>query len=1339
MNINIQLKNGEKLILPSNTNHFYALPRLLQASTSVELKDSVDYDICTKNGTLLDPTSFKQLIQDYDNSTSARYIQLASKRSEELTAQAVQALTLNDKHLSLVNVCAYIKNKRNDEALDINLLRQTILLIQSASNEGTSDIAIDSLRLLIERIPHQMLHLLSQQIDINTTNHQEIKKTRTKKKKSKEIPTKTSLLSLLLSCCASKLATSRAAAAGLNPERVAKCHAVELRLACLIAPLVSPVFSTKTNKSQETKDNRTLQSLWTYAMKQSKSNLVSIVLGLAQSKENTIAASIALRSLSMAMHTSQFVREAIGSEDLVVKQIVPLLSIPMIKNNRTVTVEILKLISVVGSLPPGDSYLGNNIVVHGLFQCVRDNIPERIVMEFFGQENEEQEEQEEQKVASTSQSRNNNEDGNGSSEGGNANDNGDDDDTNDDAGTIDMSPWLLEEKDFQPPKVKASKRKNSVSDADLIVLPLEPLPSPKEKQATSVQLLRIGTFLLWRALSSFCGAISLTSSDTDFGDDQNDGGNSLTSRSKNIDGDVESGRNNKPIIDLSKFNHSSSDDDMDTLCVLSRALDRSIRACALGALATAASNNVMGDHIANSEDKRHQNRHEKFNVGLPSTSIKHLHQRSWEDYFLDVVQNDKDAQCRLSAVSVLCSLVGASSSSSSSSSSRGRIGSGGNGSDYATDNDASHVIRRIRVAANPRAAHILAKRMLEENEKAHGDSATYRSNNIDASNKSSFTIEREKVCDALSQRCAFVLCEMSLCADALANRHQMYSYATRQICMLDFVTATRGADTLTSLVQNEEYNEQHGHRHHVGHPQHPQSVIAVVQRCTNVLKGMVRSSDILSSDFDVSVRLRLNLLISLHRALYSMLHRTPLVLSGLVSQQQHGNFMLLGTLDMPNRHNSVTLRYYCLNTLWIMCKHTTCANSLIYDGLILRLKNILNNTEEEEILQVHALEILSWLARGLHSGGASRKATEEREHRIGLQIGGFDQNEYDKDQQEKEKNKNITVVAPVGTIGTTDNNDNKQNTKDKKKRVSGSHIIDSFLISVVLSSYNLKKYHFMSTALQSIARRCILVRSKRSVSQKKGIRIMIRLLEQNDMSEFTDSIHEHAAHTLMNLSTETKLQTSICRQGLKTLLMHCGAKTSLPETTEEEIFETRLHNLCSRVISNLQKNSKNRNAIYKMELKVRTLRTQEILNNTPRRPTHSRPPSVLSSPRNRRKKSGAADAAAMTDAGNSNGNSETNAEDDEKLAKIRQNKLEQKNMKKNFNIFYNELMENEEDDESGGTRPKSRLHLKPPKAPKVFNGKDVANPLLIRAMRRPFSAMYSPRTKRPMPQTEFSR
>lgn len=113
MNINIQLKNGEKLILPSNTNHFYALPRLLQASTSVELKDSVDYDICTKNGTLLDPTSFKQLIQDYDNSTSARYIQLASKRSEELTAQAVQALTLNDKHLSSNSIIQSICSARS--------------------------------------------------------------------------------------------------------------------------------------------------------------------------------------------------------------------------------------------------------------------------------------------------------------------------------------------------------------------------------------------------------------------------------------------------------------------------------------------------------------------------------------------------------------------------------------------------------------------------------------------------------------------------------------------------------------------------------------------------------------------------------------------------------------------------------------------------------------------------------------------------------------------------------------------------------------------------------------------------------------------------------------------------------------------------------------------------------------------------------------------------------------------------------------------------------------------------------------------------------------------------
>jgi hypothetical protein len=104
----------------------------------------------------------------------------------------------------------------------------------------------------------------------------------------------------------------------------------------------------------------------------------------------------------------------------------------------------------------------------------------------------------------------------------------------------------------------------------------------------------------------------------------------------------------------------------------------------------------------------------------------------------------------------------------------------------------------------------------------------------------------------------------------------------------------------------------------------------------------------------------------------------------------------------------------------------------------------------------------------------------------------------------------------------------------------------------------------------------------------------------------------------MNLSTESNLQVSICRQGLRTLLSHCGANL----TNEEEgngYEKTRIHNLCSRVVSNLTKHKRNRNDIYKAELEFRTKQTQEMMaTSIPRRPTTLRSSSVLASPRRRR-------------------------------------------------------------------------------------------------------------------------
>jgi hypothetical protein len=150
---------------------------------------------------------------------------------------------------------------------------------------------------------------------------------------------------------------------------------------------------------------------------------------------------------------------------------------------------------------------------------------------------------------------------------------------------------------------------------------------------------------------------------------------------------------------------------------------------------------------------------------------------------------------------------------------------------------------------------------------------------------------------------------------------------------------------------------------------------------------------------------------------------------------------------------------------------------------------------EEEILQVNAVNILSFLARGgMQSDG--RKASEEQEHRIGVQLHNIS---------------NSKGGRPPRSPRTTKN----ESTANDR----GSFIIDEFLINLVLSSFNIQKYYLMSTVLLSIAQRCILLRSKIAVAHHKGIRIMIRLLENTIFGhEYQTTIHEYAAHVLLNIS-----------------------------------------------------------------------------------------------------------------------------------------------------------------------------------------------------------------------------
>jgi hypothetical protein len=572
--------------------------------------------------------------------------------------------------------------------------------------------------------------------------------------------------------------------------------------------------------------------------------------------------------------------------------------------------------------------IGEDRVVRGLFQTIRENIPLRVLMEFNGEEEEEEELDDKEQLRRRSNSNNaleGDEDEEVKEETGDM----------DDGGVVDMLPWSLNIIDYTPKKVRKNKKKAKMQlEEDTMKI------SPKDKLAAVSKLIKIGTYLVWRALSSFCGVLSTKNRNLKNNEENDDFRNSglYSRRNSNNKKDNSNVASVASLVITRDFDHSSSDDDMNLLCLLSRCTDNSIRSCALGALATAASNDVMGDHIVDSEVKRHHHRHVHKNISssngelddlssIMSKSLqthRHLHRRSWEDHFLDVIDYDKDEQCRLNATSVLCSLVGASASTMSSS----RITSGGalnsvtfDVDDQKEEEDASHIQRRIRIASNIRAAHILSKRMLSYSKR-----------------KSNNSSNQQMISDEIARRCAFILCEMSLVADQLANRDEMYSYATQQVSMLDHVTAKLGADTLTSLVQNEEHHDHDGggnlihSSRQLNHPQHPQTVIGVVQRCVHVLKSMERCSTILSIHTDPSVRLRVDLLISLHRTLYSMLHRTPTSLSLLVDQQREGSSMLLRSLDMPFRHSSAKLRFYCLNSLWIMCHHSKCAKHLIDKG-----------------------------------------------------------------------------------------------------------------------------------------------------------------------------------------------------------------------------------------------------------------------------------------------------------------------------------------------------------------------------------------------------------------------
>ena len=357
--IAIKCNNTTTLQLPATTNYFHALPRL---ASLVPINDFDSYTLLlpandeeqettsTSTSTPLNPTTLQQHVLQFMKDTPVRYHQLATARCDELTVQAVQSIKLSDKtkQQQIIRLmCGFIKNEKNNLAISIELLKPLISLIQSTT-VSTCEVAIESLCILLTRIPVRLITLFSTEIEVDEDRTKDSKRNKLKQHTSDG---KTTLMSLLFESCYNKVISSRAAA--INPERVVTNRVVELRVARLLSLVIA---SPPTVQPPQQEQQEHITALWNNAMVRGASQLTGLVLSLSKSKKNTSAATLALRSLSMAMFTSSMVRIEIGHIDFLPKLVVPLLT--KLKDNIFIVIELFTLISVVGSSAPGEEYIG---------------------------------------------------------------------------------------------------------------------------------------------------------------------------------------------------------------------------------------------------------------------------------------------------------------------------------------------------------------------------------------------------------------------------------------------------------------------------------------------------------------------------------------------------------------------------------------------------------------------------------------------------------------------------------------------------------------------------------------------------------------------------------------------------------------------------------------------------------------------------------------------------------------------------------------------------------------------------------------------------------------------
>jgi hypothetical protein len=263
------------------------------------------------------------------------------------------------------SLCGFIKNDKNIHAISTDCVQQVLLHLQS-SDTNISEIAIETMCILLERYPYYGLRLISTKVKPVDMFMKNKKKGGKNEKKMGDTANDITLMTLLFDSCNVKLSASRAAA--VNPERIELLSIVENRLSRLVSlviasppPLPTIVSPPPGLPFPQTEEHDQVIDMWIDANVNGFNQLLKLVLSLAQSKLNTSAATLSLRSLITCMLASSKIRVQICSGDFLPNYIVPLLR--KLKDDIYVIIELLTLISVIGGSSPGEEFIGKRTCI----------------------------------------------------------------------------------------------------------------------------------------------------------------------------------------------------------------------------------------------------------------------------------------------------------------------------------------------------------------------------------------------------------------------------------------------------------------------------------------------------------------------------------------------------------------------------------------------------------------------------------------------------------------------------------------------------------------------------------------------------------------------------------------------------------------------------------------------------------------------------------------------------------------------------------------------------------------------------------------------------------------